>query len=222
MVCSSVTTGKVGRQVYMSAVYEGSTELQLISENAIFGDATPCGNLRLTGDVPNPFAEGEEYYLDLFAPTEQWQRDGAQLELQAQKVFRSAVDPNFPTGHVTFRFALGFEGGVAGELDMAIANPAAVEALDDSRYFRFVVRLARYRASDKEIDIRAGLLADAEAYYGKEWDKPEPSKSTWQYAAWRKISGAPDAAQCTREEYIAHYTRDLRRKLAIAKGEITD
>jgi|SRR6185312_2149005 len=220
MCCTTLTKGEHGSQMFMSAVYEGSTELQKISENAIFGDATPCGNLHLSGALPEGFEEREEYYLDL-AEAGSPARDGEIVEMPARKVFRSAFDPNFPASHIVFRFALG-DGDIRGELDMSIANPAAIEMLDGETEYRFAVRLARYRAGAEEIAIREKMLADMEECWGKEWDKPEPVGDHWRKWAWRSIDQRQDSPKVSREEYVAHYTRDLRRKLAIARGDVVD
>lgn len=52
-------------QIKMGAVWEGSTEKQRESENAIFGFWTPSGEINLTIRNPNAsdfFKEGKKYY----------------------------------------------------------------------------------------------------------------------------------------------------------------
>lgn len=53
-------------QIRLGAVWEGSTEAQRASENAIFGHWTPCGSVDLT--IRNPdasafFKQGKKYYV---------------------------------------------------------------------------------------------------------------------------------------------------------------
>jgi hypothetical protein len=53
-------------QVRLGAVWEGSTELQRASENAIFGHWTPCASTDLTIRDPNTsefFKPGRKYYV---------------------------------------------------------------------------------------------------------------------------------------------------------------
>jgi hypothetical protein len=53
--------------IRLSAVYEGSAEKQAESENAIFGKATPAGQMTMAiapADVAAFFEPGGKYYLD--------------------------------------------------------------------------------------------------------------------------------------------------------------
>jgi hypothetical protein len=56
--------------VTMGAVWEGTTEAQAASENAIFGKWTPCAEFKCNIQNPNIFESlviGQEYYVDFIA-----------------------------------------------------------------------------------------------------------------------------------------------------------
>lgn len=218
LLCGWGERGKVGSYAHFNAVYEGSEDLQLVSENSIFGSATPTANLSLTGDVPS-FKVGEEYYVDIFSTEETRPDDlGFLLVATLRKTYRSALNPNLPKNPISFRFAI--EGGghcdVAGEFNMAIANPSAIEALDDGRYFVMGVKLARGRRSDAEIAAIGKMLDQSLAEANGTWDNPPR-----HYDPKTAMRGS-NGPEMTREEFIEWRCGALRRKLAIAKGEITD
>lgn len=77
LICHSVfpkpeTGDQNMHAVYFGAVWEGSTEKQQVSENAIFGKMTPAASF--TANICNPeviakLKQGAHYYVD-FTPIE--------------------------------------------------------------------------------------------------------------------------------------------------------
>lgn len=197
MNCSSAVAGKIGKICEFDAVYEGSPELQKISENAIFGDATPSGQMTIIGGGLTFIEKGDEYYIDLY-PMGHVDEPKQCYRENVLKIFRSGIRPdtNEPWQPVQFRFN-GARGGAQISLYMAIANPAAVAFLDDSDGFAIVVHRASGRRSDEEIALRQKMVDDARA----DLEKLDPANKD----AWRKTS---------LESYIA----GLEKKLARAKG----
>ena len=110
-------------RLWFNAVYEGSSELQKISENAIFGDASPSGSAHIDGsqEILGRFDHDEEYYIDFREGGGTKIGDGAPdvlLVVDMKRSFRSAPNPNFPD-HNEFRYVRqdlrepcrGFTGG---------------------------------------------------------------------------------------------------------------
>lgn len=153
MYCSSAANA--GRPfTSLTAVYEGSSALQKISENAIFGDATPNGSLRLDTADYGRLANQEEYYIDLQA-TEP--KHAGLLKRRMRQTFRSDYDQS-ETPLVQFRF-VSTEPQDAN-LELGIRNPAAVEYLDCHRDLWLTIVLASGRKSDEEIALRQAALAE--------------------------------------------------------------
>lgn len=196
--------GDKGAQIYMNAVYEGGGELQKISENAIFGEATPCANLALHGDFPvEAFQErDEEFYIDIYAVDAKPARGDFILCFPARKSYQHYDQVN---GHYQFRFAP--LGEVHGDLSMYVHNPVANAWLVEHDDVVVVIRLARGRRTDREIELRQKQLDDALVSAGEQWERN---------AEFHKKNN-PDL---TREEYVENWVRGHRRKLARAKGEL--
>ncbi|AJY66459.1 MULTISPECIES: hypothetical protein [Burkholderia] len=60
------TSKRAGATVRFGAVWEGSTEKQAASENAIFGEATPMAEFKATiqnGVVVDALVPGKKYYV---------------------------------------------------------------------------------------------------------------------------------------------------------------
>lgn len=173
----SFSPGKRGAEFYLSAVYESDGELRKVSENAIFGDATPCGNLHISGDLDVskfPIAD-EEYYVDLL---DELPAGGAVVPyivtLPVRKIYQSDQG-NLP--NVNFRFII--EGGFYGSLQLTIHNPHAIGWLDSRDHLILGLMLVRGRRSDVEIAARQRQLEqfDAEIEGGKSWYKDHPDSA---------------------------------------------
>ena len=198
--CHHIAPGATGRGISLGPVYEGSNELQKISENAIFGDATPGGSLHLAGPHLEHFQEGEEYYIDLFQPGEAPAVDGHVVtHCSVVKVFRSAPrrpDQEWPKTD-ELRFVARAGSGWDLTLAMSIANPAAVAYLDQHEAFDITIRLAvGNRRSDAEIALREQML--------------DLAKKTVEMNP-----GTDEVHRASQQRHIA----SLERKLARAKGE---
>lgn len=212
MTCGYTQKGARGVSLNFSAVFEGSEELQAISENAIFGKATPSAFLNLVGpfDVER-FKTNEEYYIEIWDCMDPLPHWGTPIlaTASATLVYRSELDPNYPDRHA---FKYGFMAPNSGMLDLTILNKDAVDWLDTHDDFEVVIRLARGRRSDAEIAAIQKMLDVACADAGKMWDDVQNgggSRSHWVNE---------DAKKVDRETWIAQRTAYLKRKLDIASG----
>lgn len=182
--------GKAGAYAYLGAVYEGSAELQAISENAIFGNASPSGQLNLYGDLPIEqfgFSQ-DEFYVHL--DEEPVTRPGVFMHFTLHKTYESAFNPNCPTNPITYRWAVG--GPCRGDFYLGVVNPAATSLLSARDMWHGSIRMAIQKQSDEFIQLlEKKLAADMEMY-----------------------------SKCnTDSAVVKRYTLTLRRKLARAKGE---
>lgn len=150
MTCQANKRGMIGGHVQLNAVYEGSSELQKLSENSIFGDATPNGNMDLSGLATERFIDGEEYYIDFLGAGELPETSGDETAaFRMRKIFRSQFDPNWPN-HASFRFAVE-DSSRGGSGYLQIVNPEAVAELDKHDIFNVKIHPAVGRRSDAEI-----------------------------------------------------------------------
>jgi hypothetical protein len=148
----------IADQPYMrfGAVYEGSKELQGISENAIFGDATPSGSLQLDpADYSNRFTNGEDYYIDLSLIEP---REGVLLKRKMRLSYVTPEADRCPDCMVQFRY-ISTEVYNA-HLEMCIRNPVAIEALVSHAELWLSIQVASGRRSDAEIALREKALAE--------------------------------------------------------------
>lgn len=197
--------GKVGSLINLQAVYEGSSELQAISENSVFGNATPAGNLELAGDFPlDLFSTDttEEYYVDIWADTDEFP-DDALMAVPMRKVFQSEANPSYPSQQIQFRYS-SLGKLISGQVYLSIANPVAIEILSDPKYDVVVVlvRLARGRRSDAEIAEREKLLINQEKH-AHQWVRTSHKEKT----------------QEEQEAIIQQFIKPYKIKLARARGE---
>lgn len=136
--------------VNLAGVYEGSQELQALTENAIFGEATPAAWGQLGPDGVAVLKSGEEYYVDLM---DQLDHHGNYLLVkQVRRSFRSACG----AGRVQYRFV-----GIAGDpanLEQTVANDKAIEMLDRLEEGWFGIKVAIGRRPDAEIALRQALI----------------------------------------------------------------
>jgi len=181
--------GANGAIINFSAVYEGDGRLQAISENSIYGDATPCGNVDIAGEFPvEQFKTGYDnwYFVDL-VQADQEPNARAILRFPVTLAYRS--EPN--GGAVAFRYAI--QGELRGMVVQHIKNPGAIEWLDGREMLICEIIPHYGRASEAEIAVRQQMLDEHIAAEGN---------SHWKnyQDAWK--NGAAD----------------LRRKLARAKG----
>lgn len=150
--------GRSGATINFSAVWEGSQELQGLSENAMFGNASPSGHLGLDGpEVPfEKFDRKDEYYVDVWDDG----RDAGEylISFPVRKVFQSAHQATSPGSPVQFRFAA--MAVVTAMFSIGIANPHAIGWLDDKENLTMGLKLARGRRSDREIEIRKKMLEE--------------------------------------------------------------
>lgn len=137
--------------VHLHGVYEGSNELQAISENAIFGEATPAAWGTLGPEAAGVLGR-DEYYLDMFRDGEG--AGGYLLTRVLTRTYRSDIGQ----GRVQYRFA-AMEGDPV-HLEYVIANPKANAALADHELVFMGMKLARGRRSDEEIALRQKMLDD--------------------------------------------------------------
>lgn len=158
MTCNSGSTGD-GVWLRFGAVFEGSAELQKISENAIFGDATPSGMLTLdAADFGGPFQNGEDYYVDLRS-TEPTTPVLLKRRLRLAYFTPPADRDLHGNGIMAFFRWISTEPRNA-QLEMGIRNPAAIEALDTWAEPWMSITLATGRKSDVEIALRRKALAE--------------------------------------------------------------
>ena len=198
--------GARGVELSFYAVYEGNAELQQITENAIFGNATPSATLSLVGDyMPNQIKGNEEYFVDL---TDRAAPSGWIILGQYEERFRSAFNPNYPEGPTRYRYDITSEGPWRGSFDLSVQNPDAIVWMDEHKTGKFAVRLARGQRSDEEIALREQALKDTEERVRENFRRRYRLNST----------GGTE----TEDEHVAHYTAADRRKLAIARGEVVD
>ncbi len=208
MSCGSIDRGQIGTSLNFSAVYEGSEELQGISENAIFGKATPAGWLNIVGPADaDRFKPQNEYYVDMVAigGGASISGDVSLVKSPATLVYRSDPDTNNPEAPVQFRY--GMERPFSGMLDLRIANPAAIAWLDGHRDVDVMIREVRGRRSTEEIALREAEVERMAGYARDEYGK----KSTDRYTNVDPTHSL--------EEHVARRTEPYRRKLFIAKGE---
>lgn len=207
----SVERGHRGAQLWCNAVYEGSAELQRISENAIFGDATPNGQLNMTGDfeiaqfepVPIPgteWKEPREIYVDLMPQGEPVGGDFI-VRVPVHKAFQSAVGQYAHAAQlVNFRYVS--DGQINAQLTLGVHNPPAIQTLDELDHAMMVVRICDGRRSAAEIVVLEQLVARDEAQ--------------------ARTNGMPsyyEAQGWDIERWVAHASSSNRRRLARAKGE---
>ena len=173
-------------------VWEGNTALQALSENAMFGNATPGGDFTITATKGIlPLVEKEEYYIDLHKSPYKW--DGHLVTATVKQTFRSVKDPKATNDQ--FRWTGNLDGDeVEGHanLAMSIANKYATNSLDEQDQWYMTVSLARPgRRNDEEIVLREFEVERA-----------------------KKIEFGPG-----REQAKADYIASLEKKAAIARGE---
>lgn len=189
-----IELGDRGKTVSFNAVYEGTTELSELSENAIFGKATPAGYVQLTGaDLPD--FKRDEYYFDLL-PEAPEDRDGILYSFKVRMAFRK--EWNVSGGHNRYtdnRFAV--LGDINGSMSLTIYNPVANEFLAANEELYVTIRKARGRRSDAEIELRR-----------KELEK--------------QIANVRNYNKDATDEMVAQYTAEHRRKLEIAEGNDPD
>lgn len=202
--------GQHGHKLWFNAVWEGSMELQGVSENAIFGNSSPSGSLTLDApmfpEVVARFVNHEEYFVDLFPSVEEsdrWEghdKNKRIISVAVRKTYRSEFNPSWAEHPITFRLvSLGYApSDVVVQFEISITNPRAIEALDQYDQPYLAVRLARGRRSDAEIALRQKMLDDVLA-------------TPLQEAADPKNNYYRDAR--------ASWVADLTHKLALAKGE---
>ena len=207
----AVDRGAKGAQLCLGAVYEGSDDLMRVSENAIFGNSTPTGNLQLHGDFPvEKFSQSwhEEYYVDMHEPGDIAALMGSDylITFPARKFYQSqpATHNANESPCVTFRYAP--LGDVSGCLWLGIKNPAAVEWLDSRENLVIGIKLARGRRSDAEIALREKQLEDG----------IKASKAYWEKNKDHYLRNDPSA---TEEKHVFAQTEHYRRKLELARGE---
>lgn len=157
MTCN---TGQTGDGVWLrfGAVYEGNTALQNISENAIFGDATPSGLCNLDPADIGPFQNGEDYYLDLTVA------EPTHPVLLKRRLRLSYSTPELDRdlhgyGVMAHYRWISIEARNA-HLEMGIRNPAAIDALDTWAEPWLSIVLASGRRSEAEIELRRAALAE--------------------------------------------------------------
>jgi len=189
-----VAEGAVGHNVNMSAVYEGTPELQKISENAIYGDATPSGELHLQGIDIGRVEQQEEYYVDLIPGLNKAAPPESIFAVHVTKVFRSPpAKPGEEQYYVPqFRFN-GMTNLANATLYMSVRNPSAIAMLDAEDTYLLTIRKAVGRRPEEEIILRAAEVDKARALVpGQTWGGTE--------------------------EQLAAYIAELEKKLARAKG----
>jgi hypothetical protein len=201
MSLQNSSRGEKGTEVFLGAVYEGSNELQQVSENAIFGEATPSGSLSLHGDFSEfPFRRGEdgecpEFYIDL-VPSGRTQPGGSFiLAVPVRMAFYSG--PSYQ-GSTISSFRYVSDGPISVNLYLGIANPDAVKSLAQMDQARMVIRLCDGRRSAAEIAVLEKMLAD------------ETAAAKQGVPSWCKDT--------TPEEWLERCTHSTRRKLARARG----
>jgi len=186
--------GTKGGTVTLSAVYEGNPKLQKISENAIFGDATPSGSLYLSGDFPvHEFIGNDsfnEYYVDIFDAGHPVS-DTALFSFAAIKTYHAEADRNNPGYPRTVTLAA--QGTVHGQLNMGIANPLATHWFEE--HDNVVVSVSRVTGprSVEEREFFEEAIAEAElrcrATYPKlEGTELEEMLNRWTYCYRRKLA----------------------------------
>jgi hypothetical protein len=189
-----VVEGAIGSNVNMGAVYEGTPELQKISENAIYGDATPSGELQLQGIDIGRIDQNEEYYVDLIPDFNKAASPASLFSVHVEKVFRSPpAKPGEEQYYVPqFRFN-GTTTRANATLYMGVRNPAAIAMLDAENIYLLTISKAVGRRPEEEIILRVAEVEKAKALVpGKTWGGTE--------------------------EQLAAYIAELEKKLARAKG----
>lgn len=200
MTASSVI-GRVGKAVNFNAVYEGSTELQGLSENAIFGNASPSGYMTIVGDVDAPFFReptqdydpraGDEFYIDLDRRGDETAHD-ALFQVAVIKAFESKPNPNFPDNPTEFRY-VNIDGPISVSFGISVKNPVAIEMMQKIGIGVLTVRSALCRRSDKEIALHKANY-DAQVQRLKQdypdWDEAKiESYSRWARDKWLRAQG---------------------------------
>lgn len=153
--------------LYLSGVYEGSTEMQKLSENYAFGDATPALHFSLEGVLP--VLDGDdEYYVDFIgvdeSPEARGQISGYLMLLDVRKSYRSEPPRERTEGHYdSYRFVTEGDSVVIANLQMSVRNQTAVEYLDKYDNFVIGLRPARGKRSAVEIAHLEKLMADHKA-----------------------------------------------------------
>lgn len=199
----SVAKGRIGKYVYLNAVYEGSTELQELSENAKFGNATPNGNMTISGDFDYPFffsdpkegydpRSGDEFYIDI---TNRGEDDGknALVTFDVVKTFEGKTNPNFPNNGIEFKFASIESIPVYMSFGMVVKNPDAIKMLQAMGVCTLTIRSALVKQSDKVIAIHKANY-DAQVQGLKQdhpdWDEAKMlSYSRWARDKWLRAQG---------------------------------
>lgn len=192
--------GVKGAYAAFNAVYESNPELQKISENAIFGDATPNGNLALTGEfavekIIELTPVNDEWYIDL---DEKLPGGASILTTPLRLAFQG--EPSQGSGLTDFRW-VGL-GDVHVVLQMSIANPKAVAWLSDRHQVFMTLRHCDGLRTPDEIKILEKVLADQITH------ADENALRYWH-------GKTPD--EITRLKLQSTYW--IRKKVALAKGE---
>jgi len=202
-VGGSVAKGRIGKYVTLNAVYEGSTELQELSENAVFGNATPNGYVSIAGDFDMPFLfsdpkEGydprasDEFYVDLDNRGEARKED-ALAQFDVVKAYESAPNPKYPDYGTEFRF-VGVDSLPAQvQFGMTVRNPAAIAMLQGMGVCTLTIRSALKRQSEKVIAIHKANY-DAHVQRLKQdhpdWDDAKMLEYTrWARDKWLRAQG---------------------------------
>lgn len=187
------------------AVYEGGAALQKVSENAIFGEATPNGYLNVVGYYLDRLKRGEEYYIEIIGAEDE--RAAAHAPdclfwVYARCCYQSDRSPDRPNLPISFRYVNTTQTPEPTiDLRLAVVNPPAVEWLAENPFVKVGIRLALGRRSDAEIAAREAHLVEYEAFLRQCYAR-----------------GSHHAGQ-TEADYVEAGLAPYRRKLAIAKGE---
>lgn len=188
MSVQNIAAGKLGRTVHLSPVWEGTTELQSKSENAIFGDATPGGDCVLQGlDVAlDAFEHGEDYYIWLFDhadPTERMVNRAPLVRGIVGAVFRQEPARADQTDYGRqFRF-IGTHMQLSSiTLSLYIRNAACYPFLDATDMLDVLIcKAVGRRESDAAIAARQKLLDEHIAAQHRTYnDRPIWSPDGWE------------------------------------------
>lgn len=205
---ASKAKGIKGNGLALNAVYEGDSELQKISENAQFWNASPSGYFNLIVDeaTADRFENQEEYFIDMYPsadPPLSMAAVAGLLRVTMHKRFRSDPNPNFPDGSTQFRL-FSSTPGVDGDFSITIQNSTAIAFLDQSDVFTFIAHKAIGRRSDAEIAILRRKVDESVKFFREHLEKAvketDPTRRNYDYG------------------YIVMYAR---KRLARAEGHPT-
>lgn len=202
-VGGSVAKGRIGKYVTLNAVYEGSTELQELSENAAFGNATPNGYVSLSGDFDLPFLvsdpkqgydprQGDEFYIDLDVRGEA-NSANALAQFDVVKAYESLPNPKGPDSGTEFRF-VGIDSlPIQVQFGMTVRNENAIKMLQAMGVCTLTIRSALVKQPDKVIAIHK---ARYDAHLEKlkqdhpDWDEAKILDYTrWARDKWLRAQG---------------------------------